>query len=449
MKTLDILEALDANNSRLFKEEFLQENSTNEFLKTVFVAALDPYVTYNVKKFKLPKALTTSDEAEEGFESFVTNVLPILAERQVTGNDAKSLVETSFANMTKKAQKWAKRVLIKNLRVGVQTKTVNKVWSDIINVFAVQLARSLDTSHDENGVVINEALSYPVSVEAKLDGLRCVVVKHKGEVSMFTRNGRMIETLPTIKNILEKAPYDNVVLDGEAKGIDWNESASIIGSKKNVKDDSQMLYNVFDAIKVEDWFVQSCNDEYETRRKRLENIVNTIGFGSDNICLVRSTIVHNEKELLNEYERCLDLGHEGVMIKDIKGLYTFKRSDAMLKMKPITTYEGVVVGHYLGRDGTRHLGAFGGFNVLLPNGVVTRVGGGFSDVQRVDFLLTGYDSFVGKIAEVEGQPPLTNEGKIRFPVFKRWRQESDVDPKIMQAYDEFIQKQSAIKQTPC
>jgi len=106
----------------------------------------------------------------------------------------------------------------------------------------------------------------------------------------------------------------------------------------------------------------------------------------------------------------------------------------------------VIVGHYEGRRGTKHEGRFGGFNVVLSNGVITRVGGGFNDKVRAEVQLDGADAWVGKIVEIEAQPDplttdgLTKDGKARFPVYTRCRDASDVDPKVLRAYAQWTQE---------
>jgi ATP-dependent DNA ligase len=108
-------------------------------------------------------------------------------------------------------------------------------------------------------------------------------------------------------------------------------------------------------------------------------------------------------------------------------------------LKPYVTYEGVIVGWYKGRRGTKREGLFSGFNVVLSNGVVTRVGGGFNDATRAQIQLDGPDTWIGKIVECEAQPDpltkdgLTEDGKMRFPVYVRTRSEADVDPKVIAA----------------
>lgn len=97
------------------------------------------------------------------------------------------------------------------------------------------------------------------------------------------------------------------------------------------------------------------------------------------------------------------------------------------------------MGHYEGRRGTKREGLFSGFQVVLPNGVVTRVGGGFDDKLKASIQLEGPDGYIGRIVEIEAQPDplttdgLTYDGKARFPVFTRFRDPSDVDPKVIEA----------------
>jgi DNA ligase 1 len=388
---------------------------------------------------------TASESYEDMFlADFLDDLLPKLASRRLSGNAAKDAVVHEFGLMLPLMQKWCQRILLKNLRCGVQGTTVNKVWPDTIKEFTVALAKTLETSHDRvTGIKIVDTVNYPVRVEPKLDGLRCIALKQNGIVTMFTRNGTELDTLPRIKATLEKAEYDNIVLDGEAMGEDWNESAAVLMSKKSKKDDSNIVYNVFDAVPLETWVSQTpdVNDPYSDRLKRVEDVVRVAGTPN----IVRQVVgytVNTEAELLEIYQRCINEAFEGVMLKNIEAPYIFKRSDAILKMKPVATYEGVVVGWYKGKLGTKREDVFGGFNMLLSNGVVTNVGGGFNDKLKAEIQLVGPDSYVGKVIEVEGQPDptpggLTKDGKIRFPTFCRFRDDSDVDPLILLAYENY------------
>jgi len=437
---IDILEALESDNSRLFKEDLLERNRKNELLRRAFIATFDPYVNYYVNKFKTPPALQEeAADDDQVLTTFFDVLLEDLSSRRITGNAAKAAVVSAFGKMTARQQKWCQRIILKNLRCGVQETPVNKVWPGSITKFSVQLAETLESTFEkDSGIVVTQELRYPVRVEPKLDGLRCVAVKHNGEVTMFTRNGTVLETLPTIKAALEAADYDDFVVDGEAMGADWNESASVVMSHKKGKDDSGMVYHVFDAMHFDDWRSQHNDSELTDRVELVSELVKQIG--SSCVIQVEGQTVENQKDLLAFYSKVMGKGYEGIMVKDVSAPYRFKRTDAVLKLKPVTTYEGVVVGHYEGRRGSKREGLWGGFEVLMPNGVVTRVGGGFTDKLKAEIGMDP-DSWIGRIVELEGQPDpltadgLTVDGKVRFPVYIRERDARDVDAKVLAAYD--------------
>ena len=433
MSTIDILEQLEYNNSRLFKEELLESQVSNDLLKKVFIAAGDPYTNYYVNKFKMPKAEGIGVD-DLVLEHFLEDICEKLSTRKVTGNAAKDLVARLFADMTGPQQKWCQRILLKNLRCGVQSTTVNKVWPGAIVGFSVQLAETLETRYEEGkGIIICEPIMYPTWVEPKLDGLRCVAVKHSGEVTMFTRNGTVLETLPRIKSLLEAAPWDEFILDGEVMGETWNDSASVVMSRKKGKDDSKMVFHVFDALPFFDWHDQESHLDLEDRLELVKELVSKIG--DPVVTQVQGRLANDQEELLAAYLHDTDAGYEGVMVKDLVAPYLFKRSSNIRKLKPIKTFEGIIVGHYEGRRGSKREGLWGGFEVVLPNGVVTRVAGGFTDKMKAEINLDP-NLWIGRIIEMEGQPDpltgdgLTKDGKVRFPVYIRERDPRDVDQKL-------------------
>jgi ATP-dependent DNA ligase len=442
MSVIDILEDLESTSGSNAKRDLLSRNKEDDLLKRAFVAAQDPYTVYYVNKFKMPKPASGKGD-DVCIANFLNVVLPPLAARRITGNEAKAWVEQAFANMDERQQKWCQRIILKNLRVGVQESTLNKVWPGIVKSFSVALAETLKSGFTRGeGIKLLEPVEYPVRLEPKLDGLRCIAVKQNGIVTFYTRNGTVLETLPKIKAALESATYDNIVLDGEAMGKDWNESASVLMAKKTQRDDSNIVYNIFDALKLEDWVNQENNEPYAARVQRSADVVKSLPAGSP-VRQVPGNNAKNEEELKAFFAQCMNDGFEGIMLKRMDTPYKFKRSDNILKLKPVVTYEGVIVGHYEGRRGTKREGLFGGFHVVLPNGIVTRVGGGFTDTVRSEIQLDTPDAWLGKVVECEAQPDpltkdgLTADGKMRFPVYLRTRDVADVDPKILAAGEKF------------
>lgn len=444
---IDILEELEATGGRNDKEAILRRHRDNDLLKRVFVAAQDPYTTYGVSKFKMPAPCKVGavENRDTSLEAFLLVVLLPLSTRELSGNAAKDAVERTFCIMDAGMQKWCHRILIRNLRCGVQDSTVNKVWKGAIRKFEVQLANVLRSEH-KGGIRLLDLVSYPVRVEPKLDGLRCVAVKNDaGVVVMYKRSGEVIDTLPRIKACLEANMPDGYVFDGEVMGKNWNDTASVMQSSKKAKDDVDMVYHVFDMLSFADWIGHTSSQPMSERANLIERTMSV--FRNDEpVRAVAGTYVVDEPDLFDVYRTCMDAGYEGVMVKDLDAPYAFKRSDAVLKLKPCVTYEGVIVGHYEGRVGTKWENLFGGFFVVLPNGKVTRLGGGFNDKVRAEIQVEGPAAYVGRICELEAQPEpstldgLTKDGKARFPVFMRFRDAGDVDPKVISAFENFDHK---------
>jgi len=432
---IDILESLESDGSRNAKSGVMEENRNNTLLHRFFSLAFDPWKNWGVAKYDRPQSPGPRGHGDDLVTEFL-DLLVRLDKRELKGNAAKKAVSELIQSGDGVAQKWLERLLWRNLRCGVSVTTINKLWPGTVVPFAVALAGTLPTKGVNGNFVFSEPVVYPVRVEAKLDGLRVVAVKSKGEVTLYTRNGTVLETLPRIKAAIEALSSDDFVLDGEAMGEDWNESASVVMSAKSKKDDSTMCYHVFDCVPLADWQAQKSELHYRARLLDLQTIVgDTAGTP---FRYVKSTMANNEFELREFYNSCLDDNYEGVMLKDLKAVYKWKRSSAILKLKPVATEEGVIVGWYKASAATKRAGQFGGFRVLTPNGVVTRVGGGYTDRLKAE-VNANPDSYIGRIAECEHQPPFTPDGKLRFPVFCRFRDPSDVDPKVMAAYNSWVE----------
>jgi DNA ligase-1 len=206
-------------------------------------------------------------------------------------------------------------------------------------------------------------------------------------------------------------------------------------SRKKAKDDSNIVYHVFDVVPLSKWRDRSSTTSFSDRRQFLEGVF-IRGTSAKCIRITDKIIANNDEDILTFYQKCLSQGYEGVMVKDPNAKYVWKRSSSILKLKPVWTHEGVIVGWHKGSTGGKRQDSFGGFEILLPNGVSTRVGSGLDDAMRAQVEMDGPDSYVGRIAECECQE-VTSDGKMRFPVFVRFRDASDVDPKVIAAYDTY------------
>jgi DNA ligase-1 len=412
MGTLSILDSIESTSSRKEKVAILKANWDRKSLQKLLWYANNPYLTFGIGTLQmfiggLPTIKTDSGQRRSWYYRRFLDLLEKLSGRALTGGRAKSAVEDFFnSGLTVLEHKWYSRVLLKDLRIGLTTTSINQVWPGFIPHFGVQLANLLKPETD---------VRYPVLVDPKIDGLRLVAIKRSGKVKLYTRNGHEVETLPEIVEELTRADYDDVVLDGEAQGADWNESQSVIASTKRKLDSSGMILHVFDALMVESWDAGSCPFPMSERREHAANVVR----GLSRVVDVPVEVAHSQKDIDLAFQRYLKAGYEGAMVKDPKAKYDFKRSNAVLKVKPFESSEGTVVGWEYGQ-GKRADGI--GALVVSIDGVESRVGSGFTDAD-LRRMNEDPDGLIGKVAEVKYQQ-LTKDGKARHPVFLRFIEET-------------------------
>ena len=234
---IEILEQLESDNSRLFKERVLTDNKDDLLLRDFLTMAFDPWKNWGVAKYNRPDPLPGNSNHADGELSTFIVLLEALNRRTLTGNKAREAVEVVMSQFDAVGQKWCERLLWRNLRCGVSSSTINKIWPGSIVPFAVALAESLTTVGVNGDFKITDPVKYPVRVEAKLDGLRCIAVKRNGEVTLYTRSGTEL-TSPGIQPIIDaikNLPTDNIVFDGELLDDDGSWNSTVSGVMKNNK----------------------------------------------------------------------------------------------------------------------------------------------------------------------------------------------------------------------
>ena len=127
-------------------------------------------------------------------------------------------------------------------------------------------------------------------------------------------------------------------------------------------------------------------------------------------------LVRSEDEALRLYHEAIDQKYEGLMLKVPDSEYANVRNNNWMKLKEVFTVDAVVTGVFEGRG--KYEGMLGGVIVDL-NGVMVKVGGGFSDYLR-KVLWDDKSLIIGRTIEIAGQG-LTEYGSMRHPRFIRIR----------------------------
>lgn len=427
------------NDKQKIIEDALKSEDGAEFLDLLRYA-LSPYIHFGVKK--IPDAQKLSEKlATEKRLNAVTLLLDGLACRELTGSRAQKLISVVLGSLDEDEEDIVRKILSKDLRAGFSESTVNKAMPGAIPVFSCQLANSKMPDVED--------LSYPVVVEPKYDGVRCIAIGREGVVTLFSRNGKEFENFEEVRKYLEREMPNDFVFDGEIM------HATLLGDEgyhavmkrckastgKNVEG-NPVCYQVFDGMDLLNWEAQTGKDiQFRDRRTKIEFHVADMRKNDGIVRLAPSHIAHSSEELLSLYQAYIDDGFEGVIIKTLDGGYTFKRNKTWMKLKPMDTVDLEIVDVLEGEG--KYAGMMG---VLICRGehdgktISTGVGTGFTDDMRrdlwqkylVDKEECSRNVLIGHVIEVRYQDMTqdqdsrgSNTYSLRFPAFVRFRSDSD------------------------
>ena len=196
------------------------------------------------------------------------------------------------------------------------------------------------------------------SVQWKLDGIRIQIHRHGEEVRVYTRNlNDITHALPGIVDAVRHLDVTQAVLDGEALWMGVDGPAAFQDTVSQIDGDAPpegIVTFLFDALHVDgDDLLEA---PLEERAARLEAVAPRLS--------IPGVFTSRPEEGQRVLAESLRAGHEGVVVKDAVSLYAAgRRGKAWLKVKPVRTYDLVVLGAEWGHGRRRgwlsnlHLGA--------------------------------------------------------------------------------------------
>lgn len=241
---------------------------------------------------------------------------------------------------------------------------------------------------------------YPCDVSPKLDGVRCIAEVDGDVVKMTSRGGKSYDCPDQIRRELVQVSKRSgqTLFDGEIYKHGYQLQDIVSAIKKPNTNTRHLQYWIFD-IPVEDtpW----------TERKAVLDEVNT--YAREFVKVVRCITVTNEPSAKVFLDRYRAEGYEGLMLRNLRGVYTFNhRSEHLQKWKVMQDAEGKVIDVEKDKNGE-------GVLHVLMRGYKDRV---FKCKMRGTHEERLYDAqkkLVGQWITYYYQQ-LTNDGLPQFPV---------------------------------
>lgn len=251
----------------------------------------------------------------------------------------------------------------------------------------------------------------PYIVQPKLDGTRCRAVPTEDGWKMLTSEENPIISCPHILNELNSIPRHLwMELDGElyTHGLTFEQISSPVRRTTNLHEDhEQIQFHVFDMVSetlpqysrfhlLEGFFKQ-------TTLKHIKKVPTDV-----------AATIHG---IMNCMEEFINEGYEGIIVRNLDGLYKRKRSTDIMKFKPRKSDWYEIIGYKEEVD--KHGVPKNRLGALICKGddeTEFSVGSGFTAKQRHDYWLFK-ESLVGYYVRVNYQHITPGKGVPRFPIF--------------------------------
>lgn len=402
MTLFNIIQQLQQAKGSNAKKAILEANKENDLLKEYLSVTYDPRINFYITEKTFPyvaqKELTYYSAMEiEDIQYFVK----ALAEREVTGVNAKNWLSNTLGGFSKEDQQLIKWMLLKDIRAGISVSTINKVWPNLIfeqPYMRCSLQKDVDLSKWdwESGVYS----------QVKMDGMYAAVSNKQA----ITRNGSVFpyDLLPfafklDMKQIPEGLELNGeiLVVNTEGKLLDRKTGNGLLNSllQGTALPSNYSLQYVF-------WDEYGRDVTYESRFRCAElYYTDTVTFQ-----LIKCRRVYSLEEAHQHFTEVLSQGGEGTILKNPKGKWKDGTSKDQVKYKLECDVDLLCTGWIEGEG--KHKGKIGALHCQSSDGKLkVNVGSGFKDKQREQ------EAPVGKIITVKANDLIDKRNSDVYSLF--------------------------------
>lgn len=413
----ELVTKLQSDSSSNKKVELLKEYLQDSDLKKLVMYVTNPFYQFHVTSDNCKKL---HNLCTQNINGNIFDLLDALRTRRITGHEAIGNVN-SFILTHPEHKELIFNIIDKDLKCRVGESLINKALPGTVPTFDVALAEKFEPE-----MVNFETEEWYIS--RKLDGVRCVVVVgESGQVTSYSRQGKIFDTLGKVEESISNLGLSNVVFDGEICMVDKNGDENFQDIMKEIRKKNHTIQNVkykmFDCLTMEEFSKQKSVRKLSERLKVLNEIVKC---EQENCTL--EVLFQEKVNGMKHFQTWMDLADkgkwEGVMVRKNVG-YKGKRSKDLLKAKKFHDAEYVVKGINYGPiriivDGKEVTETMTSQVVIEHKGFEVGVGSGFTIEQRKDFYKDA-SKIVGKTVTIQYFEETQNqEGgfSLRFPVLK-------------------------------
>lgn len=415
---IKIINKLESTSSINDKVAIIQQNKDNEYFTKTLYYTYNDSLQFGFSEKKLRELLSSFSSKNETPWNNGFDMLDILAKSNINDTLRNNVLTFLSTKPYLEQDLWVK-VLTKDLRCNISSKTINKAIKGLIPEFNIQQAYPIHKYPLKKGTWF--------CLEEKLNGINCSDVND----IMLSRQGKEISNLKHIIEQLNQTSFKGYYFNGElvrknidnlSNGENFRLTTSIVNS--DAEDKTMIDFIVFDLIPIDEFFIGKSKLKYKDRLKQLRQLkAEAIEKGLINLDIPKVYYEGTDINVIDEYLAIADSeDKEGLMaIKDCE--WKNKRHNGILKVKKFLTADCSIIGYEEG-DG-KYKGVLGSF-IIDYKGNKVNVGSGYSDEQREEYW-TNRDKYISRILEVkykeETMDKKTKLISLQFPTFVCIREE--------------------------
>ena len=267
-----------------------------------------------------------------------------------------------------------------------------------------------------------KSVSFPVFIQPKLDGVRCLIYKDDNQIIFQSRQNTIYEEfehlLPELQHLMSQfTDQEGLILDGElyTHGMPFERITSMVRSSKSKRKNIEELnYHVYDCFYSGDSNLSKNQMPYSERYQVLKGAFGHTIYSK--LVLVETHVANSKRDVEDFHTHYTSLinPYEGVMIRTPNGSYKQQgRSKDLQKYKKFMDEEFEVVGHHEGTGGHSGTAIFECRSNVNREKIFGVTMQGTLESKRK--MMENVRDYYGKMLTIKYQEK-SNEGIPRFPV---------------------------------
>ena len=418
VEVIRLFKQIQGTSSLNDKKAIITANKDNELFKECLRFLLDGNVTTGIaeKKYNSITAKTSGYTHNNIGKEFL-ELLNYIKQHNTGREEDVIQIQAWCCELDEEVKNFVRGMITKSIKVGVDSKTVNKCIPGLIPTWDVQLG----SSYEKLKLKSDEWFA----LSQKLNGNRASFYHEK----LISRQGKEFTGMQHIISDLKQLGigwfYDGELIrkniDSLSDGENFRIGTGIINSDAPTKE--EIIFVIFDYFPESEVTTGQSSATYRIRRKMLNTLRDVIKEkGLQNIEVV--TMVYegtDQSEIMKWLDYAVNVGWEGLMLnKD--ATYKCKRTTDLIKIKRFYSMDLPVV-EVLEGDG-RLKGTLGALVVKYKDNTVN-VGSGFDDETRAKFW-EDKDNLIGRVVEVKykeiSKDKKTGLESLQFPIYTGLRE---------------------------